>query len=159
MGGLGAPLTAEQLEQLSTVDVLVLPISGGDTVDAEAAARTVRALEPAVVIPVRYPVSGAGDGEEGALQKFITGLSVDPERPGQRVSIQRRGLSETLRLVLLAPARLRSSTRTAPPATVSAATEPYGRNSNGFCVTPLRVSSKCRCGPVERPVRPLTPTI
>ena len=103
MGGLGAPLTAEQLEQLSTVDVLVLPISGGDTVDAEAAARTVRALEPAVVIPVRYPVSGAGDGEEGALQKFITGLSVDPERPGQRVSIQRRGLSETLRLVLLAP--------------------------------------------------------
>lgn len=103
LGGLGAPLLPEQVGQLANVDILVLAIGGGPVVEAEAAARIVRALEPKVVIPVHYPVTGAGSGEDGPLRKFVTSVGVEAEAPVQRATIQRRGLGETLRLVLLEP--------------------------------------------------------
>ncbi len=103
VGGLGVPLTAEQIEQLSSADVLVLPIGGGSTLDAEAAARVVRALEPSLVIPVHYPVNGTGDGAQEALQKFVTSVGLEPAEPLPRASINRRGLGDTLRLLLLTP--------------------------------------------------------
>ena len=100
LGGIGAPLTADQAELLSSVDILVLPI-GGPTLSAEEAARIVRALEPTIVIPVHYPVDGRGNGE--ALKKFISNVGVEPDEPVQRLSVQRRGLGDTLRVVLLQP--------------------------------------------------------
>jgi hypothetical protein len=52
-----------------------------------------------VVIPVHYP---AGDNApDGPLRKFISSVGVDPEEPIARASLQRRGLSENLRVVLL----------------------------------------------------------
>ena len=101
LGGLRAPLTAEQSEQLSNIDILVLPVGGDGAFDAAEAARTVRALEPTIVIPVHYPVQGRGSDEDGPLRQFITSVGVEPEPPVQRASIQRRGLGETLRVVLL----------------------------------------------------------
>lgn len=103
LGGLGAPLTAEQSEQFANVDILVVPIGGESAFDAEAAARTVRALEPKVVIPVHYEVNGRGSGGNGALKSFITSVGVEPEPPEPRTSIHRRGFGDTLRLVLLEP--------------------------------------------------------
>lgn len=108
LGGLGAPLTAEQAEQLSNVDILVVPIGAGGAFDAEQAARTVRTLEPKVVIPVHYavtgrPVKGGDGGDDSPLKKFITAAGVEPEQGEQRLTIQRRGLGETLRIVLLEP--------------------------------------------------------
>ncbi len=103
LGGLGAPLTAEQSEQLSAIDILVVPLTGSDAFDVGAAARTVRALEPSVVIPVHYPTKGAGAGKDGPLQQFISGVGVEPEQAQARTTIQRRSLPETLRVVLLEP--------------------------------------------------------
>lgn len=103
VGGLGAPLTAEQIEQLSSADVLVLPIGGGSALEADEAARVVRALEPSLVIPVHYPTAGAGDGDQEALQKFATSVGLEPVEPLPRASINRRGLSDTLQLLLLTP--------------------------------------------------------
>lgn len=102
LGGLGTPLTAEQTEQLSNVDIVMLPIGGGATLDPEQAARVVRDLDPSVVIPLHYPTQSP-DGEDGPLKAFISSLGVEPGEPVRRVSIQRRGLGEGLRLVLLEP--------------------------------------------------------
>lgn len=103
VGGLGAPLTAEQIEQLSSADVLVLPIGGGSTLEADEAARLVRALEPSLVIPVHYPIDGVGDGDQEALQKFATSVGLEAAEPVARASINRRGLGDTLQLLLLTP--------------------------------------------------------
>ncbi|MSQ42157.1 MAG: Zn-dependent hydrolase [Dehalococcoidia bacterium] len=102
LGGLGAPLTAGQSELLANIDILVLPIGGDGALTPEQAARTVRALEPAVVIPVHFPWP-KGPRDDGPLKQFITNMGVEPEPAAARLSIQRRALTEMLRLVLLEP--------------------------------------------------------
>ena len=72
LGGLGTQLTTEQAEQLSNIDILVLPIGGGTTLDAEEATRIVRTLEPKVAIPVHYPAAGA-TGDEGDFARWQMG--------------------------------------------------------------------------------------
>lgn len=103
LGGIGAPLTPDQAEQLSSADILVIPIGGGGAFDVAEAARTVRSLDPMVVIPVLYPTKGKSSAEDGPLQQFISAVGVEPERAESRVSIQRRSLGETLRVQLLEP--------------------------------------------------------
>ena len=99
LGGLGTRITAEQAEQLGTIDVLVIPVGGGRVLDAVEAARVVRELEPRVVIPVHY---AASDGE-AAPAEFVKALGIEPEPPVARLSLQKRGLAEKTRLVLLEP--------------------------------------------------------
>lgn len=103
LGSLGAPLTAEQSELLSGVDILVVPLTGSEAFDVNEAARTVRALEPKIVIPIHYPTKGKDAGKDGPLQQFVSGVGVEPEQAQPRATILRRGLPETLQMVLLEP--------------------------------------------------------
>ncbi len=59
LGDLGHVPTAEQAEELSGVDVLLMPVGGGSTIDATAAAETVSLLEPKLVIPMHYQTPAA----------------------------------------------------------------------------------------------------
>jgi len=54
LGDLGHVLTAEQQEGIESVDILLVPVGGVNTMDASAAAEVVRQLEPKVVIPMHY---------------------------------------------------------------------------------------------------------
>jgi L-ascorbate metabolism protein UlaG (beta-lactamase superfamily) len=47
-------LRPEQQEALGTVDILLVPIGGGATIDGEVAARITRALRPRLVVPMHY---------------------------------------------------------------------------------------------------------
>jgi L-ascorbate metabolism protein UlaG (beta-lactamase superfamily) len=55
MGDFGqSALREEQKAAIGTVDVLMVPVGGHFTIDAEAAAAVVRELSPAVVVPMHY---------------------------------------------------------------------------------------------------------
>ncbi|HVX30507.1 MAG TPA: MBL fold metallo-hydrolase, partial [Nitrolancea sp.] len=54
VGDLGHTLTDEQSESLSSVDVLIVPVGGGPTLDAAAAAELIGQIEPSVVIPMQF---------------------------------------------------------------------------------------------------------
>ncbi|MGB2695263.1 MAG: MBL fold metallo-hydrolase [Dehalococcoidia bacterium] len=54
LGDIGHVPTAEQAEELSGVDVLLMPVGGNSTIGASAAAETVSLLEPKLVIPMHY---------------------------------------------------------------------------------------------------------
>lgn len=54
LGGLRESLTDDQLASLGEVDVLMIPVGGGDVLDAKAAADLVSRMEPRVVIPMHY---------------------------------------------------------------------------------------------------------
>lgn len=55
IGNIDPALSEDQLEAIGTVDFLVLPVGGGGyTLDATAAVKLIRQIEPKVVIPVHY---------------------------------------------------------------------------------------------------------
>ena len=54
LGDLGHVLTVEQVEEIDSVDVLLLPVGGVSTINASMAAEVVRQLEPKVVVPMHY---------------------------------------------------------------------------------------------------------
>lgn len=59
LGNIAPQLTESQLEDIGIVDIAVVPVGGGGyTLDATAAARVVRQLDPRVVIPVHYDDAG-----------------------------------------------------------------------------------------------------
>lgn len=99
LGGLGTRLTAEQADQLGAIDVLVIPVGGGRVLDAAEAARVVRELEPKVVIPVHYtPEAGSA-----APADFVRALGIEAEPAVPRLTLQKRGLGDKMRLVILEP--------------------------------------------------------
>ena len=55
VGHIDAKLTEGQLEQLGTIDILVVPVGGhGFTLDAVGAQQVIKAVEPKIVIPTYY---------------------------------------------------------------------------------------------------------
>ena len=52
LGALGHTLTAEQREQMSNVDILLIPVGGHTTIDATQASDVISTLEPHIVIPM-----------------------------------------------------------------------------------------------------------
>ena len=59
LGDLGCSLTSQQIEALQDLDVLMIPVGGYFTIDADQAARIVSQLRPRITIPMHY--------HEGAL--------------------------------------------------------------------------------------------
>lgn len=68
-GKLHRQLSEDQIDALGRVDVLVLPVGGGDALAAGDAAKLVRALEPAIVVPSRYRATG-GTAEYEPVETF-----------------------------------------------------------------------------------------
>ncbi|MFO7752808.1 MAG: MBL fold metallo-hydrolase [Desulfobacteraceae bacterium] len=68
VGDLGHQLSEEQIKEIGPVNVLLTPVGGTFTVDAEGAAELVKSLSPNVVIPMhfktgktRLPIAGVED--------------------------------------------------------------------------------------------------
>ena len=99
LGGLGQPPTAPQSEALAGVDILIMPIALPGGLDPERAARVARAIEPKMVIPVGYRPSASGDCEE--LSTFLEAIGGEPEEAVSRLTVNRRNLGDTRRIVLL----------------------------------------------------------
>lgn len=100
LGAAGAPLTAQESELLSNVDILLLPI-GEDGLDPNVAAHTVRTLEPRITIPVGY--NATTPGQDTRLKAFLNAVGIAPEESVARFSIQSRSASDAQRIVLLEP--------------------------------------------------------
>ena len=54
LGDLGHVLSSEQVEEIGDIDVLLLPVGGGSTINAAMAAEVISQIEPKDVIPMHY---------------------------------------------------------------------------------------------------------
>ncbi|HZB97477.1 MAG TPA: MBL fold metallo-hydrolase [Candidatus Sulfotelmatobacter sp.] len=64
LGKLKRQLSEEEIEALGHIDVLAIPVGGGDALGATEAAKLVNTMEPPVVVPVRYRTSEADGGSQ-----------------------------------------------------------------------------------------------
>lgn len=97
LGGLGTQPTKEQMDLLSDVDIVIIPIALADGLDPKEAARAVRHIEPSIVIPVGYDPA-----DPEPLTAFLAAVGGKQEPAVSRFSISRRGGESTeMRVVLL----------------------------------------------------------
>ncbi|MFN2452559.1 MAG: MBL fold metallo-hydrolase [Candidatus Dormibacteria bacterium] len=102
LGCFAQQLSEEQIDALGHVDVLVVPVGGGDALNASAATKLVRALEPAIVVPVRY-AAGVADGDYEPVDRFASEMGL-PETWAAQPKLNLSGASaagEETRVVIL----------------------------------------------------------
>jgi len=58
LGDLTHTLTSEEFASLENVDILFLPVGGGETIDYKKAAEIANQISPRIVIPMHYEMSG-----------------------------------------------------------------------------------------------------
>jgi len=102
-GRLRRQLTEDEIDALGHVDVLVVPVGGGDALGAADAAKLVHAVEPAIVVPARYRATG-GTEEYEPVDKFAKemGLAEGSWQPLPRLSLSGSGAdSDDTKVVIL----------------------------------------------------------
>jgi L-ascorbate metabolism protein UlaG (beta-lactamase superfamily) len=99
LGDLGHPLSDEQVEAMSDVDVLLVP-AGSKQLDPARAAEIVTQLEPKVVIPMQF-ATASGDRDLLGLELFCRNLGVSQPAAEEKLTVKSSDLGDSLRLVVL----------------------------------------------------------
>lgn len=108
LGDLGRPLPQSLIEELGTVNVLLVPAGGTCTLSAREAAEVVSAVAPRLVIPMHYALPGLRV-ELGSLEPFLKELGIKPAEPQPRLQVTPNNLPAEMRVVLLEPQGLRAA--------------------------------------------------
>ncbi len=94
------PLTSEQLEVLSGVDVLCIPTGHPDSFDLENAIKTVNSIEPRVVIPIAF--HSDNDPDAKGADALIRELGLPSPTEEKKIIIKKKDLpEEETRIILL----------------------------------------------------------
>jgi L-ascorbate metabolism protein UlaG (beta-lactamase superfamily) len=86
-------ISNEQLEEIGDIDIMLVPVGGTDTLDAEDAEKLVRQIDPRIVIPMHYSVpklkikldgvekflKEIGSGKKEVLPKYVVKKKDIPE--------------------------------------------------------------------------------
>jgi L-ascorbate metabolism protein UlaG (beta-lactamase superfamily) len=79
LGDLGHELTTQQIDEIGNVDVLFIPVGGGETISPATASSVISQLEPRVVVPMHYAAPGQQQSfmtDLGLLEKFTHELGL-----------------------------------------------------------------------------------
>lgn len=102
VGNVAPALSDDQLESLGVVDILILPVGGGGTLDATSAAAFVRSIEPKLVVPVHYAETSLNyEVPQDTLETFTKELGA-PVEETQKLKIKAANLPATLTVYNLA---------------------------------------------------------
>lgn len=103
LGDLGHVLTEEQASQIDQTDILMVPVGGVYTINAEYATKVVAQLEPKVVIPMHYKIPGLKIELEG-VEPFLKEMGAENIQPMPKLSITKDKLPEETEVVVLSKA-------------------------------------------------------
>lgn len=99
LGSLNKRLTEAQVEALGDVDVLFVPIGGGDGLTPTGATEVIGQIEPRLVIPMRYQFA-AEDGKR-AVGEFAAALGLAEVPREDRLTIRKNALPDTMGVTIL----------------------------------------------------------
>jgi L-ascorbate metabolism protein UlaG (beta-lactamase superfamily) len=102
LGDLGHALDADMLETIGKVDVLLVPVGGGKTLEAAGAAEVVRQVEPRIVIPMHFALS-AVKTELAPVERFLKEMGVTEAEPQPKLTVQASSGEAETRVVVLEP--------------------------------------------------------
>ena len=82
------------------MDILLIPVGGVYTIDAQGAAKIAASLEPKIVIPMHYADPGSNLKLE-PVDKFLKEMGAEKVEPQAKLSITTDKLPEELVVVVL----------------------------------------------------------
>jgi len=91
LGQLKRKLTAFEIEELDDVDVLLLPVGGGDVMDSKLAADTIADIEPRIVVPLHYDIPGI-KAKLADVNTFCKSLGVCKRQDLNKLKITKKDL-------------------------------------------------------------------
>lgn len=106
-----APLTTDELSHIKDADVLLIPVGGTCTINAQQAAGIVAQVEPRLIVPMHYATDETrGWLELDEVERFCKELGATETTPRSRLSITPTTLPSepTVALMDLAPVRERA---------------------------------------------------
>ena len=102
MGDLAKVPTQTQIEAMGSVNVLLLPVGGGNGLNAVQAAELVSLVEPNIVVPMHYKTNDLTLPLD-SLERFLKEMGVTNPTEESSLKVSASGLSETTQLVVLTP--------------------------------------------------------
>jgi L-ascorbate metabolism protein UlaG (beta-lactamase superfamily) len=100
LGDLGHVLSSEQVEEIGNVDVLLLPVGGGSTINAAVSAEVIRQLEPKAVIPMHYKTP-AVKRELDSVNVFLKEMGMVQIEPRSKLTLSKSNLPLSTQVFLL----------------------------------------------------------
>lgn len=106
MGDIGQTLLDDQqIEQIGEVDILMIPVGGFFTIDAKQAAAMTNRIEPKIVIPMHYRVTGLTISDLRGAEDFLGEFGEEGIEAQERLVVKQKDFKdnkeEKIRIVVL----------------------------------------------------------
>jgi len=105
LGGLRSKLNAKQIEDIGTIDVLLVPVGGNGSLEPAEAAEVVHQLEPRIVVPMEYRIDGLASDLE-PVDHFVREMGSKEFTSEPKLAVTRSSLPPDLRVVVLETRRV-----------------------------------------------------
>lgn len=100
LGDLDEVPTQSEVEALGTVNVLLIPVGGGSSLNAAKASEVVSLIEPNIVIPMHYSTPATKVSLD-SLNKFLKEMGLGKTESQPSLKITRSGLPDETKVVVL----------------------------------------------------------
>ena len=100
LGGLSFVPSQAQIDALETVDVLLIPIGGGDSLNAAQASEIISLIEPSIVVPMNYKSGDTGAKLDG-VSKFLKEMGLSEAKTQDVLKVTKSSLPEDTQVILL----------------------------------------------------------
>jgi L-ascorbate metabolism protein UlaG (beta-lactamase superfamily) len=100
LGDLQEVPTQSEVEALGTVNVLLVPVGGGSSLNAAKASEVVSLIEPNIVIPMHYSTPATKVSLD-SLNKFLKEMGLGKTESQPSLKITRSGLPDETKVVVL----------------------------------------------------------
>lgn len=101
-GDLGHTLEDKFSEQVGAIDVLMIPVGGYYTINADEANAVIRELEPSIVIPMHYNQEGMNQeafAQVAPLSEFLKKMGAESVELVSKLTIKKEELTEGMKIV------------------------------------------------------------
>jgi len=100
LGSLGKKLSQQEVEELTSVEILMIPVGGVWVLEPKEAIEVIAQLEPKIVIPMHYLEEKVELPLKG-IDKFLTQIGAEGKMPLDKLSLTREKLPEETEIVIL----------------------------------------------------------
>ncbi len=101
LGDLGHPLSDEQVAEVGSVDMVLIPVGGNYTIDAKVATEVCGKLAPKVILPMHYRNDKCSSFPVSGVDEFLQGKKDVSQLDASEVEFKQGGLPASTQIIVL----------------------------------------------------------